>query len=141
MPETKILEITQAQQAWMLQELRRCRYGYFLALHILLLHARGKTPSEIADFLLCARSSVYRTFEDWSNGKLGAQWWPEDPPTEDLSDDAESPLRRKLLRILQQPPRIFGWCRTRWSCAALALTLQMRTPMCQYPLRHLAQIV
>jgi transposase len=127
MPETKILEITQAQQAWMLQELRRCRYGYFLALHILLLHARGKTPSEIADFLLCARSSVYRTFEDWSNGKLGAQWWPEDPPTEALLDDAESPLRRKLLRILQQPPRIFGWCRTRWSCAALALTLQMRT--------------
>ena len=39
MPEAKILEISSDQQAWMLQELRRCRYGYFLALHILLLYA------------------------------------------------------------------------------------------------------
>jgi hypothetical protein len=46
---TTILEFAPEQQDWMLRELRRCRYGYLLALHILLL--RSKTPSEIADFL------------------------------------------------------------------------------------------
>src|SRR5262249_51461329 len=80
MLETKILEISSDQQAWMLQELRRCRYGYFLALHILLLYVRGKKPTEIADFLLCARLSVYRAIEVWQMGKLGDQWWPQELP-------------------------------------------------------------
>ncbi len=40
--------------------LRAARYGYLLALHILLLCAEGHTPSEIASFLFCSRSSVYR---------------------------------------------------------------------------------
>ena len=44
----------------MLRELRAARYGYLLALHILLLCAQGRTPSEIATFLFCSRSSVYR---------------------------------------------------------------------------------
>ena len=82
MPETKILEISSDQQAWMLHELRRCRYGYFLALHILLLYVCGKNPTEIADCLLCACSSVYRAIEDWQSGKLGDQWWPEEPTAE-----------------------------------------------------------
>jgi hypothetical protein len=33
-------------------------------------------------------------------------------------------LRRSLLALLKAPPRAYGWCRTRWSCATLALTLQ-----------------
>ena len=40
--------------------LRRTRYGYLLAFHILLLCAAGRTPTEIAAFLFCSRSSVYR---------------------------------------------------------------------------------
>ena len=31
-------------------------------------------------------------------------------------------LRRSLLALLKAPPRAYGWCRTRWSCATLALT-------------------
>ena len=127
MPKTKIIEITSKQQAWMLKELRRCRYGYFLALHILLLHARGKNPTEIADFLLCSRSSVYRIIEDWKNGKLANQWWPTEMAAEVEDARVISPIQRKLLWMIKQPPRIFGWCRTRWSCAALSLTLAMRT--------------
>jgi len=42
----------------MLAELRRARYGYLLALHLLLLGAAGRTPSEIAAVLFCSRSSV-----------------------------------------------------------------------------------
>ena len=44
----------------MLAELRRARYGYLLTLHVLLLCTAGRTPTEIATFLFCSRSSVYR---------------------------------------------------------------------------------
>ena len=33
-------------------------------------------------------------------------------------------LRRSLVAMLKAPPRAYGWFRTRWSCATLALTLQ-----------------
>jgi transposase len=33
-------------------------------------------------------------------------------------------LRRSLRARLKAPPRVYGWCRTRWSGATLALTLQ-----------------
>lgn len=61
MPGKTILEIPDHEQQQMLKELRQARFGYLLALHILVLCAQGRTPSEIADFLLCSRSSVYRT--------------------------------------------------------------------------------
>jgi hypothetical protein len=35
-------------------------------------------------------------------------------------------LTRSLLAILHSVPRLSGWCRTRWSCATLALELQAR---------------
>jgi hypothetical protein len=57
-PGKTILEIPVAEQAQMLRELRAARYGYLLALHVLLLCAEGHTPSEIAEFLFCSRSSV-----------------------------------------------------------------------------------
>jgi hypothetical protein len=75
MSQNTILEISVEQQAWILKELRRGRYGYLLALHILLLVVRGKTPSAIADFLLRFRASVYRAIEAWREGKLQEQWW------------------------------------------------------------------
>ena len=127
MPGTKILEISTTQQEWMLSELRRCRYGYLLAIHILLLCLRGKNPTEIADFLLCSRSSVYRAIEDWQSGKLIAQWWPEEETAESSSGEGLNRFQQKLLWIIKQPPRLFGWCRTRWSCAALSLTIATQT--------------
>ncbi|HEY6074867.1 MAG TPA: winged helix-turn-helix domain-containing protein [Anaerolineales bacterium] len=35
-------------------------------------------------------------------------------------------LTRSLGAILQKAPRAYGWCRTRWSCATLAATLQAK---------------
>jgi putative transposase len=35
-------------------------------------------------------------------------------------------LRRSLLALLKAPPRAYGWCRTRWRCAPLALTLEAK---------------
>ena len=60
MPGTTLLDISPQEQAQMLAALRRARYGYLLALHVLLLCAAGRNPTEIAGFLFCSRSSVYR---------------------------------------------------------------------------------
>ena len=60
MPTSTCVEIPEEEQAQMRAALRRARYGYLLALHILLLCAVGRNPTEIADVLFCSRSSVYR---------------------------------------------------------------------------------
>ena len=127
MSQTTILEISPEQQDWMLRELRRCRYGHLLALHILLLLLHGKTPSEIADFLLCSRTSIYRARDAWQDGTLLAQWFPAPAATAGTGGRSLTRWQRSLLWLVNQPPRAFGWCRTRWSCAALALTLTTRT--------------
>jgi transposase len=114
-----VIEIAPKEQARFLAELRRIRRGRWLALHILLLLMLHHSPSEIATFLLCARSTVYAVARDWQQGRgvPGSQrtiWPPSFTPS----------LRRSLLALVQQSPAAYGWCRTRWSCAALALELQ-----------------
>ncbi len=123
MPGKTILEISAAEQAAMLRELRAARYGYLLALHILLLSAAGRTPSEIATFLFCSRSSVYRVVAAYQRGErrmTAAAAAESAVPGRMLS------LKRSLLSIIKRTPQSFGWCRTRWSCAALALELHAR---------------
>ena len=83
MPKSTVVEISPAEQAQMLAALRRARYGYLLALHILLLCAARHTPTEIAAVLFCSRSSVYRTVRAYRAGTLGLEhddqgWLP--PP-------------------------------------------------------------
>jgi putative transposase len=126
MSETTLLEIPSAEQEWMLRQLRASRYGGLLALHILLLCARGKTPTEIADCLFCSRTSIYRARAAWQAGTLAAQWWPT-PAAPAPRPPATCRFSRLVAWLLGQPPRAFGWCRTRWSCAALALTISART--------------
>ena len=53
MPATILLDIPPQEQEQMLAALRRARYGYLLALHILLLCARGRNPTAIAAVLFC----------------------------------------------------------------------------------------
>jgi len=69
-PRPTIVEIPPAEQARMRAELRRARYGYLLALHLLLLCAAGRTPSEVAGVLFCSRSSVYRIIRAYRAGTL-----------------------------------------------------------------------
>jgi putative transposase len=125
MPKTPVLDIPPEEQAEMLAALRRARYGYLLALHIVLLCTAGRRPTEIAAVLFCSRSSVYRTVRAYREGVLG--WEHDDqgrlmPPVR--TTVLLPTLRRSLLAMLKAPPRAYGWCRTRWSCATLALTLQ-----------------
>ena len=70
MPRSTIVEISREEQAHMRAELRRARYGYLLALHLLLLCAAGQTPSEVAAVLFCSRSSVYRIVQAYRAGTL-----------------------------------------------------------------------
>ena len=68
MPATTILDIPASEQDQMLASLRRARYGYLLALHVLLLCTAGRNPTEIAAFLFCSRSSVYRIMRAYRAG-------------------------------------------------------------------------
>lgn len=127
MPGKTILEIPADQQDQMLAQLRAARYGHLLAIHILLLCARGRTPSEIASFLFCSRSSVYRTVVAYRSGKLDLGNAMADAGEESNEAKKHLPsLQRSLLSILKCAPAAFGWCRTRWSCAALASELKAR---------------
>src|SRR6516225_10797731 len=76
-PSTTLLEIPPAEQVQMRAVLRRPRYGYLLAFHILLLCAAGRNPTEIAAFLFCSRSSVYRIVHAYRTGSLGVRIDPE----------------------------------------------------------------
>lgn len=126
MPKATIVDIPVAEQARMLAELRRARYGYLLTLHLLLLYAAGRTPSEIAAVLFCSRSSVYRVLKAYRAGTLTLA----EPSVADTSRARlrvlTPSLQRSLLAILKTVPRACGWCRTRWSCATLALEVQAR---------------
>jgi transposase len=127
-PHATILELPATEQAQMLGELRRARYGYLLALHILLLCAAQRSPTEIAAVLFCSRSTVYRVARAYRAG----QWdhlTEEDGPQKAVSrrpPQLSPTLRRSVLGILHSVPRVCGWCRTRWSCATVALELFVR---------------
>jgi hypothetical protein len=75
MPTSTCVEIPEEEQAQMRAALRRARYGYLLALHILLVCAVGRNPTEIADVLFCSRSSVYRAVRAYRESTLG---WEHD---------------------------------------------------------------
>ena len=78
--------------------------------------------------LFCSRSSVYRVVQAYRAG----------PWVEGVEEDAalaegsrrrtvlSSTLTRSVLAILHSAPRLCGWCRTRWSCATVALELSVR---------------
>lgn len=129
MPRTTIVEIPPAEQARMVAEMRRARYGSLLALHILLLCAAQRSPTEIAAVLFCSRSSVYRVVRTYRAGPWEGLAEGEEPGRESHQrwPRALSPsLKRSGLAVLQAVPRVCGWCRTRWSCTTIALELQAR---------------
>jgi transposase len=129
-PRATIVDILPAEQARMLAELRRARYGYLLTLHLLLLCAAGRTPTEIAAVLFCSRSSIYRGVKAYRAGQLEGtladEGWERARGRRTVLSPA---LKRSLLAILKTVPRACGWCRTRWSCATVALELQARRGM------------
>src|SRR5712691_5627135 len=111
----------------MLAELRRARYGYLLALHVLLLGAAGRSPTEIAAVLFCSRSSVYRVVKAYRKGDLAGALESEGAERGPARVRVLGPaLKRSVVAILLNVQRACGWCRTRWSCATVALEVQAR---------------
>ena len=126
MPNTPIVEMPSAEQARMRAELRRARYGYLWAIHLLLLCAAGRTPSEVARVLFCSRSSVYRIVRAYRAGTLRFDEATESVPQQRRLRLLTPSLKRSVLALLKTAPHAYGWCRTRWSCATLAIELQVR---------------
>jgi transposase len=125
-PRPTIVEIPPTEQARMRAELRRARYGYLLALHLLLLCAAGRTPSEVATVLFCSRSSVYRIVRAYRAGTLTFEEATGQATQQRRLRLLTPSLKRSLHALLKTAPRAYGWCRTRWSCATLAVELQVR---------------
>jgi len=95
-----------------------------LRLHILLLLAQHRTPTDIAEWLLCSRFSVYEVAAAWRQG-----WRPGQREQAEVTDSSlflAPSLCRSLLALLAKPPAAYGWCRTRWSGATLSLSLEAR---------------
>lgn len=107
-------------------ELRRARYGYLLALHLLLLCAAGRTPSEVAAVLFCSRSSVYRIVRAYRAGTLTFEEASKRTTQQRRLRLLTPSLKRSVHALLKTTPRALGWCRTRWSCATLVVELQVR---------------
>jgi putative transposase len=127
MPKCTFVAIPEEAHAQMLAALRRARYGYLLALHILLLCAAKRTPTDIAAVLFCSRSSVYRTVQAYRTGTLGLEHDEQGQLLPPVRTTVLLPtLRRSLVALLRTTPRAYGWCRTRWSCATLAATLHAK---------------
>lgn len=127
MPLSTVLDISPDEQAQLLAALRRARSGSLLALHSLLLCAAGRCPTESATVLFCARTRVYRTVWAYREKPLGLQHDDEGRLAPPVRTTVLLPtLRRTLGGRLNATPQAYGWCRTRWSCTTLALTLQTK---------------
>src|SRR5947209_14103807 len=114
MPSTTLLEIPPEEQAQMCAGLRRTRYGYLLAFHILLLCAEGRNPTEIAAFLFCSRSRVYRIVHAYRTGSLGVRIDPDGRLSIAGWTTVLMPwLTRSLGDLAKAAPRTSGWCRIR----------------------------
>jgi transposase len=124
-PSPIVIDLNSSEQARLREQMRRLRLLCpLLRLHILLLLAQHRSPTEIAEWLLCSRSSVYEVAAVWRQG-----WRPERiEATEEIGSGLvlTPSLRRSLLALLRKSPMMEGWCRTRWSCATLALSLEAR---------------
>jgi transposase len=125
-PRATIVEIPPAEQARMRAELRRARYGYLLALHLLLLCAAGRTPSDVATVLFCSRSSVYRVVRAYRAGTLPFAEATAQATQQRRLRLLTPSLKRSVHALLKTAPRAYGWCRTRWSCATLAVEVEVR---------------
>jgi DNA-binding CsgD family transcriptional regulator len=116
-----VVKLSSVEQARLRRQLRSPLRGRLLAIHILLLLALGLSPSFVAQVLFCSPRTVYR-----SRAHGRQQTGPFAPPPEDAGLACSCPLtgteQRRLRSWWKKAPSVFGWCRTRGSCATLALS-------------------
>jgi transposase len=124
-PSPIVINLNPTEQTCLREQRRRLRLLCpLLRLPILLLFAQQRSPTEMADWLLCSRSPVYEVAACRRQGGR-----PEQKKPTLAGDAAWLPpawLPRRLLALLQESPMADGWCRTRWTGATLALSLEAR---------------
>ena len=76
--------------------------------------------------LFCSRSSVYRIVRAYRAGTLTFEEATEQATQQRRLRLLTPSLKRSVQALLKTAPRAYGWCRTRWSCATLAVELQVR---------------
>lgn len=115
-----VVKLSATEQARLQTELRSHLCGRLLALAIVLLLSLGLPISLITQVLFCSRRTVYRA---------RAHWLQHTGPFAPSADEEAAPAcplsaveQRRLRHWLKKAPAVFGWCRSRWSCATLALT-------------------
>jgi hypothetical protein len=107
MPRSTVLDLAQEEHAQLLAALRRARYGYLLALHLLLLCAATRNPTEIAAVLFCSRSSVYRTMRAYRAGTLGLESDAQGRLAPPVRTTVLTPsLQRSLLELCHAGPDV-----------------------------------
>lgn len=92
-----------------------------LRMHIVLLAADGRSPSEIAPVLYCSRTTVYAVTRRFAQVGEAAFDDCQKRGPEPLLDE---PVQRRIESLVEQElPLTHGWLRSRWTCPLLALQL------------------
>jgi putative transposase len=91
-----------------------------LRAHILLLLADGHSWATVAAVLYCSSRTIARWKSRFEHGRLDGLLGQTPGPKPRLADGWAALVADW---VLNQTPRAFGWLRSRWCCAVLALTL------------------
>jgi len=116
------ISLDEAERKSLIRKMKReTKPSRRLRMHIVLLAADGRSPSEIARTLYCSRTTVYavvRRFREEDQAAF-ADRKPRGPHPKLTEED-----QRRLESLVEQAePWAYGWVRSRWSCLLLALEL------------------
>jgi len=92
-----------------------------LRMHIVLLCAEGRSPTEIARILFCSRTTVYAIVARFIREEQAAF---NDRKRRGPKPLLEEPANEYIERLVEEEsPTSHGWLRSRWSCKLLAVEL------------------
>jgi transposase len=114
--------ITPKERKNLIQEMKRERRpSRRLMMHIVVLCAEGRSPTEIARVLFCSRTTVYAVaFRFIREGKAAF----DDRKMRGPNPSVGEPASEYIERLVQEDsPTEHGWLRSRWSCKLLAVEL------------------
>src|SRR4051794_4665487 len=92
-----------------------------LRMHIVLLCADGRSPTEISRVLFCSRTTVYAIAARFIREEQAAFDERERRGPKPLLGEPASEYIERLLE--RESPTEHGWLRSRWSCKLLSMEL------------------
>src|SRR5215204_4980972 len=98
---------------------RERRPSWRLRMHIVLLFADGRSPTEIARVLFCSRTTVYAVVARFVREEQAAFNDRNRRGPKPLLGESANEYMGRLLE--EDSPSEHGWLRSRWSCKLLAV--------------------